>query len=410
MVSSPHRERGAQTSSLVVTKLMIAATASLSLVSLASVSLQHILLPTFYHSNSHVDSVLGDAQPPTAADDSPPTPPPPPRLSDAERQEAFLELVKRRASIQTPLDTSFWRPYIRRPGADKSATPQSGSGGRNTTELIFVAGAEGTGHHFITAVLMRLPSLMPMTLVQEQTFQALWWNPEERDPSIFWSALESFAEWVRHARSLGKHPAFCARSCLRTTGQKHCSWVSGLQLQSKGRLLDGRGHNGSFQPIGQMFSYPFSRSWNETEDGTHYPVIADLQYMCDILGLRMRVLVLWRDPIDAIMSMNNRGLPKIWRRFGRTFKLHKQVALHLSQLDEMYRQVSTLRSECPISSTQLCALASPISAASIAPRRCHSLPPLAASAQPPSSHSCTSGLDLPALLVTPSPQATSIAS
>jgi hypothetical protein len=62
---------------------------------------------------------------------------------------------------------------------------------------------------------------------------------------------------------------------------------------------------------------------------------------------RMRVLVLFRDPIDAIMSMNNRGLPKIWRRFGRTFKLHKQVALYLNQLDEMHRQVSTLRSEPP---------------------------------------------------------------
>ena len=24
-------------------------------------------------------------------------------------------------------------------------------------------------------------------------------------------------------------------------------------------------------------SYPFSRSWNETEDGTHYPKLADLQ-------------------------------------------------------------------------------------------------------------------------------------
>jgi hypothetical protein len=61
------------------------------------------------------------------------------------------------------------------------------------------------------------------------------------------------------------------------------------------------------------------------------------------LPQRMRVLVLFRDPIDAIMSMNNRGLPKIWRRFGRTFKLHKQVALYLNQLDEMHRQVSTLR-------------------------------------------------------------------
>jgi len=187
--------------------------------------------------------------------------------------------------------------------------------------------------------------LMPMTLVQEQIFQALWWNPKERDAAIFWSALEAFGEWVRSAKSLGKHPAFCARACLRGTGQKHCSWVSGMQQQNAGRMLDGKGHNGSFQPIGQMFSYPFSRSWNETEDGQHYPSIADLQYLCDIFGIRLKVLVLYRDPIDAIMSMNNRGLPKIWRRFGRTFKLHKQVSLYLAQLDEMHTQVRTLRAE-----------------------------------------------------------------
>ena len=83
--------------------------------------------------------------------------------------------------------------------------------------------------------------------------------------------------WVRTARSLGKHPAFCARTCLRHAGLKHCSWISGMQLQAQGRLLDGRNQNGTFQPIGQMFSYPFSRTWNETEDGDHYPELSDLQ-------------------------------------------------------------------------------------------------------------------------------------
>ena len=79
-----------------------------------------------------------------------------------------------------------------------------------------VAGAEGTGHHFITALMMRLPQLMPMTLVQEQSFQALWWDDRSRkDPAVFWAAIEAFSEWVRAARSLGKHPAFCARACLR---------------------------------------------------------------------------------------------------------------------------------------------------------------------------------------------------
>ena len=135
-----------------------------------------------------------------------------------------------------------------------------------------------------------------MTLVQEQMFQALWWKPEERDPAVFWSALESFEEWVQVARSYGKHPAFCARTCLRYNGYKHCSWIGGLEQQNAGRMLDGKGHNGTFQPIGQMFSYPFSRSWNETEDGTHYPKLSDLQYLADVAGLRMRVIVLYRDP------------------------------------------------------------------------------------------------------------------
>ena len=59
------------------------------------------------------------------------------------------------------------------------------------------SGAEGTGHHFVTAVMMRLSQLMPMTLVQEQMFQSLWWKPGERSPATFWGALEAFFEWVQ---------------------------------------------------------------------------------------------------------------------------------------------------------------------------------------------------------------------
>ena len=81
---------------------------------------------------------------------------------------------------------------------------------------------------------------------------------------------------------------------------------------------------------GEVFSYPFSQLGNETEDGTHYPRLADLQYLCELAGVRLKVVALWREPVDAIMSMNNRGLPKIWRRAGRTFKLHKQAGVSLS--------------------------------------------------------------------------------
>ena len=334
---------------LCVVKLMLLATTSLSAAAFCSVFLQHVMLPAFDRGNPQAGAgSLGAVAPSDASSNPPPSPAAPVNeLSAEEQQEAFLELVKRRASIQTPLDTSFWRPYVR--GAADKPTQQRayrgpGSPG-NGTQLIFVAGAEGTGHHFITALMMRLPELMPMSLVQEQTFQALWWDPKHHDPATFWAALESFSEWVRTAKSLGKHPAFCARTCLRTSGLKHCSWISGMQLQVAGRLLDGRGHNGTFQPIGQMFSYPFSRSWNETEDGTHYPELADLAYICDLLGVRLKVIVLYRSPVDAIMSMNNRGLPKIWRRAGRTFKLHKQVSLFLSQLDVMYTQLQGLRAD-----------------------------------------------------------------
>ena len=166
-------------SSLMTTKLMVIATASLSLSAVCSVMLQHLMLPSFDRGNPETH---GEA-PPLLAEMVLPSPAPP-QLSDEDAQEAFLELVKRRASIQTKLDTSFWRPYNRPAGAADKGSPQQP--GLNGTQLIFVAGAEGTGHHFITALMMRLPKLMPMTLVQEQAFQALWWKPTERDPAVFW--------------------------------------------------------------------------------------------------------------------------------------------------------------------------------------------------------------------------------
>jgi len=314
---------------------MFVATVSLSAVALSAVGIMHLLLPTFNRGNTfHADGIPAPSTPSDTLSPPPPASAPAPSEQD---QEAFLELVKRRVNIKTTLDTTFWRPYVRSVSKDVAAT--------NQTQLIFVAGAEGTGHHFVTAVMMRLSQLMPMTLVEEQVFQALWWNTKAHDPAKFWSAVEAFQQWVQVARSKRKHPAFCARTCLRGPGLKHCSWISGMQQQMEGTLLAGKGHNGTFQPIGQMFSYPFSRSWNETEDGTHYPEIKDLKYLCELAGLRLRVIVLWREPVDAIMSMNNRGLPKIWRRFGRTFKLHKQVGLFLSQLDEMHSQLSQLDTE-----------------------------------------------------------------
>ena len=145
-------------SSLFVTKLMVVTVTSLSAATLSCVLLQHFMLPSFDRGNP---SSLSELIPSAPTEMSPPTAPAvlaPSKYSDEEAQEAFLELVKRRAAIQTPLDNSFWRPYTRVAAEQSSA--------RNTTNLYFVAGAEGTGHHFITALLMRLPQLMPMSLVQ----------------------------------------------------------------------------------------------------------------------------------------------------------------------------------------------------------------------------------------------------
>jgi hypothetical protein len=63
-----------------------------------------------------------------------------------QSQEEFLIAVKRRLKIQTPLDNTFWRPYARLSAEGRATIPE----GENRTNLIFVAGAEGTGHHFVS--------------------------------------------------------------------------------------------------------------------------------------------------------------------------------------------------------------------------------------------------------------------
>ena len=126
---------------------------SLSAVACLAVVAQALLLPS-YERLSRVELT--------------PTPPPmPPILTEQEAQDAFIESVKKKLAIRTPLDTTFWRPYAR-------VHPEIKASDTNQTDLVFVAGAEGTGHHFATALMMRLPDLLPMSLVQEQAVQALW--------------------------------------------------------------------------------------------------------------------------------------------------------------------------------------------------------------------------------------------
>ena len=205
----PGRRRAAEDVSLL--RIMVGATLSLVLFAVCSVALQALLLPTYPAagngdgtgtSDGSIASVIFGSSsvggsgnfgaPPVAFDGSgggrsgtndgsnrlveaamaveetdaaspaiaAPMAATSPGVSD---QDAFLELVKRRLQLKTPLDTTFWRPYAR-PAADAHVEE------RNKTNLIFVAGAEGTGHHFVTALMMRLYELMPMTLVQEQMY------------------------------------------------------------------------------------------------------------------------------------------------------------------------------------------------------------------------------------------------
>ena len=103
-------------------------------------------------------------------------------------------------------------------------------------------------------------------------FQALWWKPEERDPAIFWPALESFESGCGWRACPASTPPLRAHLPALQRVQA-LPWIGGLEQQNAGRMLDGKGHNGvpADRPDVLM---PFSRSWNETEDGTHYPKLS----------------------------------------------------------------------------------------------------------------------------------------
>ena len=221
--SRPHTSGGGKERRApdVAHMLMVIATASLAAVSLSSVGLMHLLLPAFDRGNVLRHGAAD--MPPAPTESSPPSSTPAPAISNSLEsfsQEAFLELVKRRVNIKTPLDTTFWRPYVRGVAKDAGKNPAG-----HQTQLIFVAGAEGTGHHFITALMMRLSQLMPMTLVEEQMFQALWWNPKARDPAKFWSALESFQQWVQVATHRLLRHRCVAYAALPTLLQPCLEWL-----------------------------------------------------------------------------------------------------------------------------------------------------------------------------------------
>ena len=76
-----------------------------------------------------------------------------------------------------------------------------------------LVGPPGSGHETLGLALMRLPDVLPMTLVQEQSFVHLWWANGGRateadtpaDPAVLASAAETLRDWARQASASGSY-------------------------------------------------------------------------------------------------------------------------------------------------------------------------------------------------------------
>ena len=166
--------RGFRPLGLGIMQLMIMAIVSLSTLAACSVMIQSFIVSSSvrFGTSSTTTPSSAPAAPEASSAAEPPTPAArlasstaaSPAPSEDDLRERFLEKVKRRVKYKTPLDDTFWRPYARPPAEGGGGS--GGLGGGKPTNLIFVAGAEGTGHHFVTAVMMRLQQLWPMTIVQ----------------------------------------------------------------------------------------------------------------------------------------------------------------------------------------------------------------------------------------------------
>ena len=111
---------------------------------------------------------------------------------------------------------------------------------------------------------MRLPDILPMTLVEEQSFVHLWWANSVHgaeadigvDPEILSSAAEVLKDWSSTARATGRQLAFGSRGCWRATSKEggDCSWISGISAQQRGNI----GVNETaLEWTGEPFTYPF---------------------------------------------------------------------------------------------------------------------------------------------------------
>ncbi len=234
-----------------------------------------------------------------------------------------------------------------------------------TTEvpLIFLSGPHGGGHSALGAVLMRTPSVLPMTLTQEQAFVQLWWGSSggsggadsgewnasaPADADVLGSAAEVVSDWAASANP-GQKLAFAARGCVRSPRQPaaagtgahtaDCSWISAAALQIAGMQQQQQQQQPSasaaaLELTGETFGYPFLDS--ALEPGVqrlHFPRLADLQRLCERAvspPLSLRVLALHRAPLDALDEAVGIRPQRFWRVADRPDML-KRVAKQMLQ-------------------------------------------------------------------------------
>ena len=194
--------------------------------------------------------------------------------------------------------------------------------------VIFVAGADGSGHRLISDILGRLPIVMPSTPTEDYMFEALWWGSQVRSNSTLWAAQRSFTQWNERARLSHRHVVFAARYA-----RQH-SWIKGLMQQRMGHSRIKEYEAMRMRPTGNMFSYPFVRTRVTHSERKCLPRLQDIEGLSALVGLPLQVLVLHRTPHRAIASVN--------RRFNTNDFSGASASTHMSAVDVLCGQLTAL--------------------------------------------------------------------
>lgn len=204
---------------------------------------------------------------------------------------------------------------------------------------------------------MRLSELRPMALVEEQTFLHLWWDTPSHtltargregrgDVQVLTSAQEVLNDWAAAAHRSGCHVAFGTRACLKFGGGGggDCSWVAAIQQQHWGRALQIDG----IQPAGEPFSFPFQQTSEPGQQRQHYPRLADLLHLTSHASpspLALRVLALWRHPIDTLCRRAASLPNRFWRSAERGERMRMLASELIAGGQEAYEQITRLPRE-----------------------------------------------------------------